>query len=265
MKLNGRRYSCYMCSLLFAAVTLCRKAADTSCFQAWWAAGRPISDTQIKWHRGHTRDRLKWPELYQHFCKVNELVHGSTKHKRTCWILAVRATQVVMMDFNCRFHSVTQVLRLISWARTCFSFFFSFLRTSPSLNPELFQSKVRLFSNFYSWWGQRWTLSNLEGLLYRTKQGFETTFHISLRLLTEMQTSYLEWHDSSFPVMIGHLACTLEGLGADRRVKQPRISLTPKYHRKPWVGVGLSMKPMLLFIDLNKCSFHENPTRLFSK
>lgn len=92
------------------------KAADTSCFQAWWAAGRPISDTQIKWRRGHTRDRLKWPELYQHFCKVNELIHESTKHKRTCRILAVRFAQAVVMDFNCRYRCVTQVLRWISWA-----------------------------------------------------------------------------------------------------------------------------------------------------
>lgn len=30
-----------------------RKGADTSCFLGWWAAGRPIGDTQIKW-RGDT-------------------------------------------------------------------------------------------------------------------------------------------------------------------------------------------------------------------
>lgn len=78
LKLNGHFYCCCRCSLLFAAIH--KKAADTSCFPAWWVVWRPISDTQIKWRRGHTGDQMKWPELQQRFCKVNELIHGSTKH-----------------------------------------------------------------------------------------------------------------------------------------------------------------------------------------
>lgn len=96
-----------------------------------------ISDTQIKWRRGHTRDRLKWPELYQHFCKVNELIHESTKHKRTCRILAVRFAQAVMMDFNCRYHSVIQVLRWISWVLACI------ISKCPSLNYICFSISFR--------------------------------------------------------------------------------------------------------------------------
>lgn len=91
-----------------------KKAADTSCFPAWWVAWRPISDTQIKWRRGHTGDQMKWPELQQRFCKVNELIHGSTKHKRTYRILASRFAPVVVMDFNCSYRPVTEVLRWIS-------------------------------------------------------------------------------------------------------------------------------------------------------
>lgn len=100
------------------ATTVHQKAANPSCFPDWWAVLERLDDTQIKWHRGHSGERSKWPKLQQCFCKVNELIHSSIKRRRTWRILATRVFIAATVDFICSYQCATEVLRLISlvWA-----------------------------------------------------------------------------------------------------------------------------------------------------